>query len=534
MDSADKDRGRTARHKDRAVAIRRWRLEDIPAIVACQRAAYSDFLEGRLLDARHFQMQFEAFPEGQFLAETADKKVIGYACSLIVILDDQSPWHSYSEVTGAGTFSTHDPSGDTLYGAEIAVHPDYRGQGVASKLYKERIKLLRRFNLRRMVAGGRIPGYQAYAGQMTPEEYIDKVVQGTLRDPALNVHLKAGYIVKGVHYDYLSDEASLNYATYLELENPHYRPERRKIAASPILRPVRRIRVCAAQYQMRRITSWAEFEQQVEFFVATADEYHCHFLVFPELFTAQLVSIMDPNLEGRVAFHELANYADRYLEMFIRLAKRFSIYIIGGSHPMREEGRLVNVACLFSPGGNVYKQEKLHITPTERREWGIQPGRGLKVFETEFGRIAIQVCYDIEFPEPSRLLTLSGAEVIFVPYSTDEKKAYLRVRYCSQARAVENWIYVVMSGNVGNLPQVRSFLINYGQAAIFTPSDFAFPPNATAAEAEPDTETVVITELDLGSLALQREVGSVRPLRDRRPDLYEITAEERVKVVQTY
>lgn len=533
MDSIHSDRVPIAKQGKLRVKVRRWQREDVPAIVECQNAAYGDFPEGRLLDARHFQMQLDAFPEGQFLAESGGK-VVGYACSLIVMLNDESPWHSYSEITGAGTFNTHDPSGDTLYGAEIAVHSDYRGRGVAGKLYKERIKVLRRFNLRRMVAGGRIPGYKAFAGQMTPEEYIERVIQGEMKDPALNAHLKAGYIVKGVHYDYLSDEASLNYATYLELENPDYRSERRKIAASPILKPVRRIRVCAAQYQMRRISSWDEFEQQVEFFVATADEYHCHFLVFPELFTAQLVSLMDPRLESEVAFHELANYSDRYLEMFTGLAKRFGIYIIGGSHPMREDGRLVNVACLFSPGGNVYKQEKLHVTPTERKEWGIQPGEGLNVFETEFGRIAIQICYDIEFPEPSRLVTLSGAEVIFVPFSTDEKKSYLRVRYCSQARAVENWVYVVLAGNVGNLPQVRSFLINYGQAAIFTPSDFAFPPNATAAEAEPDTETVVITELDLGSLALQREVGSVRPLRDRRPDLFEITAKHRVKVISTY
>ncbi len=132
----------------------------------------------------------------------------------------------------------------------------------------------------------------------------------------------------------------------------------------------------------------------------------------------------------------------------------------------------------------------------------------------------------------ARLLTLAGAELIFVPFSTDEKKAYYRVRYTAQARAVENYVYVVIAGNVGNLPS-RHYLLNYGQAAVLTPSDFAFPLQATAGEADPNIETVVIAELDLTSLAMQREMGSVRPLYDRRPDLYELRPVTPIRVVRT-
>ncbi|GMV92764.1 MAG: carbon-nitrogen hydrolase [Candidatus Hydrogenedentota bacterium] len=514
------------------ITTRPWKEEDIPALVECQYAAYSDFPHYRLCNERLFHLQHTAFPEGQFLAEV-DGQIAGYCASLIVMLDDSAPWHSYNEITGSGTFNTHDPGGDTLYGAEIAVRPEYRGMGVAGALYKERIKLMKRFNLRRMVAGGRIPGYWEYAGKMTAEEYVDKVIAGELKDQALNAHIKAGYSVKGIHYDYLSDEASLNYATHLELINPDFKLERRRIASSPITRPVRRVRVCAAQYDLRGIRSWEDFERQVDFFVTTAEEYHCHFLVFPELFTAQLISTMDRDMEPLEAVRHLADYTDQYTEMFAAMSQRFGGYIIGGSHPVMREGSLRNVSHLFSPTGQIYTQDKLHITPDERKFWGIQPGEGLNVFETEFARIAIQVCYDIEFPEMSRLLTLYGAEVVFVPFMTDEKKAYSRVRLCAQARAVENYIYTVIAGNVGNLPQVRSFLINYGQAAIFTPSDFAFPPHATAAEAEPNTEMVVITDLDLETLALQRDMGTVRPLRDRRPDLYTLVPSRAVNVIRT-
>jgi len=518
--------------KKTRVKVRRWHLEDIPGILKVQGAAYSGFSAKDLCSERDYRMQFAAFPEGQLLAEV-DGEIIGYATSLIVQLEDSSPWYSYSEISGVGTFSTHTPSGDTLFGADIAVLPEWQGKGVSQKLYQGRKKILKRFNLRRMVAGGRIPGYIHHSGKMSPEEYIEKVIAGELKDTALSAHLKAGYQVKGVHMDYLSDSESLNYATFLEMPNPSFNSERRQIAATPIKTPVRKIRVCAAQYKMRSIDSWEEFQKQVEFFVLTANEYHSHFLLFPELFTAQLFSIMSPDLETREAVEQLAGYADRYLEMFRKMAVDSGMFIIGGSHPIRTEDGIKNVAHLFTPAGDVFTQDKLHITPGERESWGIRPGEGIKIFDTGMARIAIQVCYDIEFPEVSRLLTLAGAEVIFIPFSTDERKAYLRVRYCAQARAVENMIYVVLAGNIGNLPQVKSFLINYGQAAVLTPSDFAFPLNATLADAEPNTETVVITDLDLANLSQQREMGSVRPLRDRRPDLYEINAKIPVELVRT-
>jgi len=154
------------------------------------------------------------------------------------------------------------------------------------------------------------------------------------------------------------------------------------------------------------------------------------------------------------------------------------------------------------------------------------------VFDTPLARIAIQVCYDIEFPEVSRLLKRKGVDIIFVPFSTDERKAYYRVRFTAQARAVENVLYVVISGNVGNLPSIKSYLINYGQSAIFTPSDFAFPMEAKVGEAEPNVETVVISDLDITSLQQQKEIGSVRPLYDYRPDLYDLQAKTPIKIIK--
>jgi predicted amidohydrolase len=283
---------------------------------------------------------------------------------------------------------------------------------------------------------------------------------------------------------------------------------------------------------MRRISTWEEFQHQVEFFVETAEEYHAHFLLFPELFTVQLFCTFHGK-STHESISALADMTERYRDMFRSYAQKSGLFIIGGSHPLRRGDTIYNVAHLFTPTGEVYTQDKLHVTPNEREEYNLQPGSGLRIFDTGHARIAILVCYDVEFPELVRLATLAGAEVLFVPFSTDERKAYLRVRYSGQARAIENIIYTVMAGNIGNLPQVENFLINYGEAIICTPSDFQFPPDAIAARADSMNETVVISDLDLGALEQAREYGSVRPLRDRRTDMYFIEARDPIQVIRT-
>lgn len=506
---------------------------DIPAIVEVARAAYARWPAHLIANERIYQLQLRAFPTGQFVALQGDR-IIGYTSSLIVQMDDDSPWYRYAEITGNGSFSTHNPGGDTLYGGDIAVHPDWQGKGVSVRLYKARKALLKRHNLKQMVAGGRIPGYSAYQGKMSAQQYVDKVIKGELKDSALNAHLKAGYKVKGVHYGYLDDQESLGYATHLVMENPDFQLKKRMIAGAPVKRTARHVRVCATQYDQRRIRTIDDFAEQVEYFVDTAACYDSHLLVFPEFVSAQLFSTfgMENDLIGAVNL--LADKAHEVIEIFRSAAQRHNLYIVGGTTPIRRDRGLFNVAHFYTPAGNVYTQDKLHITPAEREGWDILPGESIRVFETPIGRMAIAVCYDIEFPEYSRILVEQGVDIILTPFATDERKSYLRVRYCAQARAVENMMYVVLSGNVGGLRHSPSMYLNYGQAAICTPSDFAFPMNGIAAEGVVNTSTVVIADLDLGTLDVQRQAASVRPLLDRRHDIYELRCKipvERITVV---
>jgi predicted amidohydrolase len=139
----------------------------------------------------------------------------------------------------------------------------------------------------------------------------------------------------------------------------------------------------------------------------------------------------------------------------------------------------------------------------------------------------VMICYDSEFPELARHLTNQGALLLFVPFCTDERRGYLRVRYCCHARAVENQCYVVTSGVVGNIPNVENMDVHYAESAILTPSDFAFARDGVAADTAPNTETIAIADLSLDDLLTSRRSGVVQNLHDRRFDLYRVTWKEK-------
>jgi predicted amidohydrolase len=144
----------------------------------------------------------------------------------------------------------------------------------------------------------------------------------------------------------------------------------------------------------------------------------------------------------------------------------------------------------------------------------VRAGSGLAVFDTRIGKVAISICYDVEFPELARVAARSGASLLLVPSCTDERQGYLRVRYCAQARAIENQIFVVQASTVGSLPMVPAVSLNYGQATILTPSDFAFSRDGILAEGVPNQESMVIGELNMKTIVESRETGTVLPLRD--------------------
>jgi predicted amidohydrolase len=279
------------------------------------------------------------------------------------------------------------------------------------------------------------------------------------------------------------------------------------------------MRVSAVQYGLRTVGSFEEFAARVEHHVRVAQDHGADFVLFPEFLTTELMSV--GNGQGQaLGIEELPTFTERYLELFTGLAIQTGMHLIGGTHVLRREDKLLNVAHLFYPDGRVVEQPKLHITPSEVKEWQMKPGDGLQVFDTDKGRIAILICYDIEFPEIVRIAKARGADVIFCPSCTDDRHGFHRVRYTCHARAIENQVYVVHTGTVGSLPTVDFMRANFGQAAIITPNDIPFPPKGILAEGEINQDQVVTADLDLGLLYEVRERGTVTTWRDRRVDLY--------------
>ncbi|MEK4147767.1 carbon-nitrogen hydrolase family protein [Robertmurraya sp. FSL W8-0741] len=280
-----------------------------------------------------------------------------------------------------------------------------------------------------------------------------------------------------------------------------------------------KLRVSAVQYQLQTVSSFEEFANQCVHYVKTAQEFGAEFVLFPEFFTTQLLSIGDD--EGApLTINDLPRFTELYVKLFSELAKTTNMHIIGGTHVIERGGKLYNVAHLFYPDGRIGEQAKLHITPTEVDEWNMSSGDDFKIFDTDKGKIAILTCYDIEFPEIVRMAKAKGADVIFCPSCTDDRHGFHRVRYTSHARAIENQIYVVVTGTVGSLPTVDFMRANFGQAAVITPNDIPFPPKGIMVEGELNNDMVVTADLDLSLLYEVRERGAVTTWRDRRTDLY--------------
>lgn len=277
-----------------------------------------------------------------------------------------------------------------------------------------------------------------------------------------------------------------------------------------------RLRVASLQYFIRPVTTFEQFRDQVCGLVETAADYRCELVVFPEYFTVQLLTLGNVRRPMRVQIRDLAKQVPIFLDMMRGLAREHGVYLVAGTIPVAEgDGDEVFNRCfVFGPTGEQGMQGKMHMTRFETEDWDVSAGHTLRVFDTRFGRMAVAICYDVEFPEIARAAARQGAHVLVVPSCTDDRQGFWRVRYCAHARAIENQMYVVHACTVGSLPMVPAVSLNYGQASILTPSDFAFARDGILAEGNPNQEMMVIGELDLRTIENTRSSGTVLPLLD--------------------
>jgi ribosomal protein S18 acetylase RimI-like enzyme len=208
--------------RDLGVIVRNTQPEDISKIVNLQKKSYPYLAPyGNIWHSDELESHLRIFPQGQFVAVEPDGTIVGSASTLIVSLNPEYAEHTWKDITADGLFTTHIPSGDSLYLADISTHPKHRHEGIGGMIIYRWKELVAKLNLRRMIGGGRLFNYTEHADRMSPYEYVGKVMKGELKDPVLTFELDIGFRFIKILTNYLNDVRSLNYASFIEWVNPN-------------------------------------------------------------------------------------------------------------------------------------------------------------------------------------------------------------------------------------------------------------------------------------------------------------------------
>ncbi|MGR8980792.1 MAG: carbon-nitrogen hydrolase family protein [Gammaproteobacteria bacterium] len=278
-----------------------------------------------------------------------------------------------------------------------------------------------------------------------------------------------------------------------------------------------KVKIAAAQYDIGFPENWRNYWLKVERWVDEAVAQNARILLFPEYGSMELASFFGKEVYSSLSkqLEAMQTLLDDYIALFKDLAEKRGCYIQSGTFPVKTaDGSYRNRAFLFMPSGKFDFQDKLIMTRFENEQWFIQKGDVLKCFDTDFGKIAINVCYDSEFPLLARKQVEAGANLILVPSCTDTLAGYHRVKIGCQARALENQCYVVQSPTVGLAPWSEAVDVNIGAAAVFTPVDRGFPDNGILAIGELNATQWVFAEISLDEIKTVREQGQVFNYRD--------------------
>lgn len=278
-----------------------------------------------------------------------------------------------------------------------------------------------------------------------------------------------------------------------------------------------KIKIASAQYPITEHQSIDAWRNHINTWTQRAVQQGADVLLFPEYGSMELVSIFGKAVQSdlKQQIHALNGIIDEFITSFQQLSQRYGVTILAPSFPVVDEGSVVNRAFVFSKNGLGGYQDKFFMTRFEDEEWGVKSGeKVLTVFESDWGKFGIQICYDIEFPIGSALLAQAGAHVIFVPSCTETIRGATRVHIGARARALENQVYTVVAQTVGEALWSPAVDLNYGYAGFYSTPDRFLPEEGILQLGTAQDSTWVYSTLDLSLIPQVRNDGQVFCFKD--------------------
>lgn len=280
--------------------------------------------------------------------------------------------------------------------------------------------------------------------------------------------------------------------------------------------PAGNLTVAAAQYPFDLLPSPEAWVEKLTTWVRDGAATGAEILVFPEYAAMEYSGCFGAAVAGDLqkSLSQVAKDTDWRIAQHQALAAKFNVTLIAGSGPVATDaGAFFNEAQVVTPDGAVGRQAKVMMTPFER-SWGISAGQHLHVFQLNQARIAVAICYDVEFPLLVQAASAQGADLVCVPSCTEHASGYHRVRTGAQSRALENTIATVQSASIQDAPWCPAIDRNTGAAGVFVPAENGFSETGVLAEGKINQPGWITETIDLRALRRLRETGEMRNAAD--------------------
>jgi predicted amidohydrolase len=289
------------------------------------------------------------------------------------------------------------------------------------------------------------------------------------------------------------------------------------------------LKIASAQYPVLYHPSFAAWKTHTEAWVYQAVRERAQLLLFPEYGSMELVSLLPVEIQQDIQLQvrEMERLRDDFCSVFSALARRFAVTIVAPSFPVCLENLVINRCFVFGPQGKIGYQDKYFMTRFELEEWNVQPAPArLCVFEADWGRFGIQICYDVEFPIGAAKLCEAGAQVILAPSCTETLRGATRVHVGARARALEQQCYTVVSPLIGNAPWSPAVDINFGFAAVYSTPDKLFPEEGILQTMPAQQPGWLTQTLDLSLIEAIRGEGQTLNFKSQQAIAYQLISDQ--------